>query len=236
MGEKYFYEEKYWEWGDLSAHLDREFPPEFFESGRIARALAMAEGSRVLDLGCFIGLCSHHLALRGHQVVGVDVDENCIEIARRKHSHPKLSFEHTDGRGLEFDDASFDCVLLLEVLEHSFNPRGLVAEIHRVLKPGGCLIVSVPNASSYHTLARSLLLNIKSYYRKMESWPAFAVDQRDHFYYWEPFTLYRLLNVQGFKYVDHAFRDNFRFIEIISRFLPPLKKVLTCYILKVRKG
>ena len=235
MDKKYFYEDKYWQWNELSPHLEKQFPPEYTHSGRIARALTMAEGRKILDLGCSLGHYSYRLASEGHQVVGVDVDENCVEIARKIHQHPELSFAHTDGRVLEFDDGSFDCVLLLEVLEHTFNPRGLIAEIHRVLKPGGCLIVSVPNASSYHTLARTLLLNIKSYYRKMESWPAFTVDQRDHYFYWEPFTLYRLLNVQGFQYVDHAFRDNFRFFEILGRVLPPLQKISTCYIIKVRK-
>ena len=234
---KYLYADKLWTWKELEDYIDRTYvEPDLSRPNRITLALSMVEGERVLDLGCHIAFYSNFLARRGHKVVGADVDKDTLEIARKKFSHPGLEIIETDGRKLDVEDNTFDCALLMEVLEHSHDPRGLVREIHRVVKPGGFLILSVPNAASYHTIGRTLLLDLKSYYRKMESWPEFAYDQRDHYFYWDPFTLYRLLNKQGFKYVDHRFIDNFKLVNFLARLIPPLRRISTCFIIKVQKG
>jgi SAM-dependent methyltransferase len=229
----YRYEDKLWEWEELEKHLARVYsrPP-----ARVGLALGLVEGREVLDLGCHLADCAFALARRGHRVTAADVDEDTLKIARRLHSHPDLEIVRVKGEGgLPFGDCAFDSVLLLEVLEHTRDPRGLVAEIHRVLRPGGHLVLSVPNAASYHTLARTLLLNLPRYFRRMEQWPAFAYDQRDHFFYWDPFTLYRLLNVAGFVYEEHRFSDNIGWVNFLARFIPPLGRVSTCFIIKVQK-
>ncbi|MFC1544759.1 class I SAM-dependent methyltransferase [Gemmatimonadota bacterium] len=234
--DKVVFDQNYWEWADLSAHLDRlSAQLDNRVRGRQLYAVDWVEGETVLDVGCEVGICSYYLARNGKKVVGIDVEKARLEIAERKFSHPNLKFLPADGVDLNFPDESFDCVLLLEVLEHTFHPRGLIREIHRVLKPGGHLIISVPNASSYHTVVRSLLLPIKSYFAKMESWPDFATDQRDHYYYWDAFTLYRLLNRQGFKYTDHCYVDNSRLVNLLGGIIPPLKKISTCFMIKVQK-
>ena len=233
---KYRYRNRLWSWEEIDKYLDQAYSKEkFSRPTRITLALAMVEGENILDLGCHVGAYSHYLAQKGHKVVAADVDEDVLRIARRKYSHPDLQFVRTDGDKLDFEDNFFDSVLLLEVLEHSQNPRSLVREIYRVLEPGGFLILSVPNAASYHTIGRTLLLDIKSYFRKMESWPEFAADQRDHYFYWDPFTIYRLLNKQGFKYADHKFIDNFKWVNFLARLLPPIRRISTCFIIKVQK-
>ncbi|MEA2064493.1 MAG: class I SAM-dependent methyltransferase, partial [Gemmatimonadota bacterium] len=191
---KYYYNGSYYTWNELDTHLDRTLDSSFPGNNRLTRALEMVEGERVLDMGAYIAFYSNHLARQGYKVVAAEVDPDALEIARRKYSHPNLEIVRTDGKTLELEDESFDTVLLLEVLEHSEHPRGLVEELHRVLKPSGTLIISVPNAAGYHTLVRTLFINMKPYLRKMESWPRFTTDQRDHFFYWDIFTLYRLLN------------------------------------------
>ena len=233
---RYRYLDKSWDWDELAAFIDRNYKdPDPARPDRIALALEMVEGREVLDLGCHFGFHAHYLARLGHRVVGAEIDPELVRIGKKKYSHPNLELVQVEGTRLEFADCSFDAVLLLEVLEHTRDPRGLVAEIHRVLRPGGVFILSVPNAASYHTLGRTLLLNLKSYYRKMESWPEFATDQRDHYFYWDPFTLYRLLNYQGFRYVEHKFSDNLRLVNFLARFIPPLGRISTCFIIKVVK-
>jgi len=233
---KYNYEGRLWSWKELDEFIDRKRGEiENEPSGRHFCALSMVEGKDILDIGCNVCIYSSFLVEKGHNVVAVDVDETALEIARKKHSYPNLKILKTDGQKLDFEDNFFDSVLLLEVLEHSQDPRGLVQEIHRVIKPGGFLILSVPNAASYHTVGRTLLLDIKSYFRKIESWPEFATDQRDHYFYWDPFTIYRLLNRQGFKYVDHRFVDNFKWVNFLARFIPPFRRISTCFIIKVQK-
>lgn len=233
---EYRYRDRLWSWEELDKYLDRSYSKDkFSRPTRITLALALVEGEKVLDLGCHVGAYSHYLAQKGHHVVAADVDDNVLKIARRKYSHPNVQIVKVDSDRLDFEDNSFDSALLLEVLEHSLDPRGLVREIHRVIKPGGFLILSVPNAASYHTFGRTLLLDIKSYFRKMESWPEFATDQRDHYFYWDPFTIYRLLNRQGFKYADHRFIDNFKWVNFLAKIFPPLRRISTCFIIKVQK-
>ncbi len=235
-GSKVPFDEKFWEWKDLSGHLDSLLATlDGSRPGRHKFAIDWVDGDPVLDVGCEVGICAYYLARAGRKVVGIDVEKARLEIAERKFSHPNLTFRHTGGNELDFPDSSFACVMLMEVLEHTWHPRGLIREIHRVLKPGGSLIVSVPNAASYHTLARTLLLPVKSYFAKMESWPEFATDQRDHYYYWDAFTLYRLLNTQGFRYVDHRYVDNRKLVNLLGRLLVPLRKMSTCFMIKVRK-
>ncbi len=234
--EKIFYEGKDWNWPDLDRYIEDSISAiDQGGKSRKAIALGMAEGDRILDVGCNVGINSAWLARRGHRVEAVDVDKVSLEIARRKHKLDNLNLSYYEGTSLDFPDGSFDCVLLLEVLEHTWHPRGLIKEIYRALKPGGHLVLSVPNAASYHTLARTLLLKIESYFRKMESWPEFTTDQRDHYYYWDPFTMYRLLNLQGFVYVEHAYHDNMKLFNAATRAVPYLKRISTSFLIKVRK-
>ncbi len=99
-------------------------------------------GRKVLDLGCRAGAVSRHF-LDGNEVVGLDVDRAALAKAAA------LGIETVVGdveAPLPFPDASFDAVVAGELLEHLRDPAALVAEATRVLRPGGVLAGSVPNA------------------------------------------------------------------------------------------
>jgi 2-polyprenyl-3-methyl-5-hydroxy-6-metoxy-1,4-benzoquinol methylase len=110
-------------------------------------------GRRVLDLGCRDGALTQAYA-EGNDVVGVDADREALAEAA------KLGIEtHWADldRPLEFDAESFDVVIAGELLEHLRDPEGLVAEIRRVLRPGGTFVGSVPNAYRLKNRLRFLL-------------------------------------------------------------------------------
>jgi SAM-dependent methyltransferase len=112
------------------------------ERASVFRRYVGGPGRRVLDLGCRYGALTQHY-LEGNEVVGVDVDREALEEAA------KLGIEThwADAeQTLPFDDASFDVVVAGELLEHVRDPAALVAETRRMLKPGGTLVGSVPNA------------------------------------------------------------------------------------------
>jgi SAM-dependent methyltransferase len=103
---------------------------------------AVGTGKRVLDLGCRSGALTRHL-LDGNEVVGVDVDPAALAKAAALGIEPVAANVEEP---LPFESESFDAVVAGELLEHLRFPDALVAEVRRVLRPGGALVGSVPNA------------------------------------------------------------------------------------------
>ena len=103
---------------------------------------AIGRGKRVLDLGCRSGALTRHF-LEGNAVVGLDVDAAALEKARTLGIEP---MQANVEEPLPFEDARFDAVVAGELFEHLQFPDALVDEIERVLRPGGVIVGSVPNA------------------------------------------------------------------------------------------
>jgi SAM-dependent methyltransferase len=113
---------------------------------------AVGSGKRVLDLGCRSGALTRHF-LDGNTVVGLDVDPAALEKAAALGIEPvQANVEEP----LPFEDASFDAVVAGELFEHLQFPDALVAEIRRVLRSGGVLAGSVPNAFRVQSRLRFL--------------------------------------------------------------------------------
>ena len=131
-------------------------------SRRQARILARALGpartpaATILDIGCGDGTAAATAAgvLAGHRLVGVDWSQDAL---RRAASRIPCAVrgELTDG-GLPFATGSADAVLFSEVIEHLVDPDGALDELHRVLRPGGHLMLSTPNLAAWYN--RGLLL------------------------------------------------------------------------------
>ena len=101
-------------------------------------------GSRVLDVGCNSGEMMKLLRDgKGCDVEGVDISTNALKIARKK----KLKVHNATAEKLPFPDASFDVVILREVLVHIHEPVKALKEIRRVLRPNGMLLGSAPHAN-----------------------------------------------------------------------------------------
>src|SRR4051812_26833058 len=100
-------------------------------------ALAEDAGGRVLDVGCAAGDPRAHLA-PGSQYIGLDY------YATASAWYGTLPEVYGDAARLPFGDATFDAVLLLDVLEHLPDAAGAMQEACRVLRPGGRLVLQVP--------------------------------------------------------------------------------------------
>src|SRR5579864_1348467 len=119
-----------------------------FVFGGDARGALFAElvggpGRRVLDLGCRTGALASYYA-KGNDVVGVDVDHEALARASERLGIETVWADVEEG--LPFDDARFDVVVAGEILEHLADPHSAVAQVRRVLRPGGMFVGSVPNA------------------------------------------------------------------------------------------
>lgn len=129
-------------------------------------------GLRVLDLGCGAGRHTFEAARRGATVVAVDTDadelatvDGWLDAMRAEGELAPDAPAHTvraDAGHLPFDDDGFDVVIAAEILEHLHDDRGAMAEIARVVRPGGRVAVTVPRwgpevvcwglSSTYHTV------------------------------------------------------------------------------------
>jgi ubiquinone/menaquinone biosynthesis C-methylase UbiE len=98
-------------------------------------------GVRVLDAGCGPGGNSAWLAAYG-DVVGIDSSPEAVRLARER--HPEIEVEQGDIEELPFPDHSFDIALAITVLTLVENDGGAVAELARVVKPGGAVLLMEP--------------------------------------------------------------------------------------------
>lgn len=105
------------------------------------------QGKDVLDLGCAGGFMAEALAERGAHVTGIDPASDAIDAARDHARAGKLRIAYDVGVGeaLPYDDASFDAVVCVDVLEHVADLHRVLSEIARTMRPGGLLLFDTIN-------------------------------------------------------------------------------------------
>jgi len=109
--------------------------------------LNLNQQSKILDVGCGTGTILIPLWENGYQAIGVDPQlDELFKVLDNSDSLAKFKVFVTCARGedLPFDSNIFDIVTCSEVLEHVQSPELILSEIHRVLKPGGTLCITVP--------------------------------------------------------------------------------------------
>ena len=117
--------------------------PEYEEQILPLAARELAGAQRVLDVGCGDGQVSRLAAKLGAQVVGVDPTWNCVSVA---HQRGGAVFARAGAAQLPFADATFDAVIACLVFEHIRDVDEAIAEVARVLQPGGrfCFFLNHP--------------------------------------------------------------------------------------------
>jgi SAM-dependent methyltransferase len=97
--------------------------------------------AKILDVGCNSGVAVGILQERGYDAYGTDLDEGAIAAGTARGIK---NLKVATGNRQPFDDATFDVVLALDVIEHIDDDHAAVREMKRVLKPGGIMIIKVP--------------------------------------------------------------------------------------------
>ena len=136
---------------------------------------------RLLDVGCSIGLFLDLARQRGWDGLGIEFAPRALAYARDEYGLEVLDVPLEEAG---FESESFDAVGLLSVLEHTNEPRRMLADVGRVLRPGGAAYVVVPNVESLacrvlHERARTF-------------------DGRNHLVYFSASTLRDCLDRSGF--------------------------------------
>jgi 2-polyprenyl-3-methyl-5-hydroxy-6-metoxy-1,4-benzoquinol methylase len=115
-----------------------------WRAGQVLRRL-QRKNARVLDVGCGHGHLLHAFQRNGCDVTGTEFSDGACRYAREV---LKLPVRVGELRELNFPDGSFDVVVMWHVLEHVSDPRPTLAEVARILRPGGLFLVAVPNFGS----------------------------------------------------------------------------------------
>ena len=124
----------------------------------------LTKSDLILDLGCGNGQNAIKASQKVRKIIGIDLDESMIEIAKRSSQRlgiKNVKFETANLENkLKYEDNSFDKIMFLDVLEHLRKRNQILKEIKRVLKPQGLLFLGVPNSqTSWKKLQRSVGFN-----------------------------------------------------------------------------
>lgn len=104
-------------------------------------------GKAVLDLGCAGGFMAEAMTALGAHVTGIDPAADALEAARRhaRNSGLGITYDVGVGEALPYDNASFDAVVCVDVLEHVADLNKVLAEVTRALRPGGLFLFDTIN-------------------------------------------------------------------------------------------
>jgi 2-polyprenyl-3-methyl-5-hydroxy-6-metoxy-1,4-benzoquinol methylase len=128
-------------------------------------------GKKVLDIGCGSGWLARLALNRGFDVTAMDISKKVVEENIWYMGEKNIHYEIVQGSAtaIPFPDQSFDSVIMTEVLEHLANPALALAEIHRVLKSNGTVVLSVPNGWTYGVLMDGIILKFLNSEQSYES-------------------------------------------------------------------
>lgn len=132
---------------DAPATPAPEGHPDDFYGLQLYAAVAGAgdlEGKDVLEVGCGRGGGASYIfqTRRPRSMTGLDLARRAIDRCRRRYARPGLRFVAGDAEALPFEDGSFDVVLSVESSHCYAHPERFFSEAHRVLRPGGRLLIA----------------------------------------------------------------------------------------------
>jgi len=110
-------------------------------------------GEHILDCACGTGYGTEWLQQHGATVTGVDISPQVIEYAQHRYPYPAIEFRRGDAQHIPLADDTCDGCCCIETIEHLEEPARCLAELGRVLRPGGWLIISTPlrgQGNPYH--------------------------------------------------------------------------------------
>jgi SAM-dependent methyltransferase len=180
-------------------------------SKRMMRAMVPAlPAQRVLDVGCGTGLNASFLTTMGHAVVGVDLSPVAVEKFRTKGLEGYVC--DIEAQPLPVPAGSFDLVYASEVIEHCADTGAFLAELHRVLKSGGTLVLSTPNSAFWPLRLLELLGRTSS-----------ELQHPGHVRFFSKRSLFAAVRTAGFDDVAVSARHMY---ILLGSFLDPFAGVL----------
>lgn len=199
---QHFYDPAYNGWAEAHGR-DFVYAPDPTRLGGYRRLLKLlqarvAPGSTLLDVGCASGLFVNEARLHGFDAMGCDYSERAIAYGKE---HFGVNIIRSVAESIETPDDQYDVVTILHVIEHLPDPLAALREMHRVLKPGGLLLLETVNYRAHYVIEKRFKFLVPIYgaltKRGALPWVPF-----DHLYHWSPDAMTRAMHVAGFRTVE----------------------------------
>lgn len=150
------------------------------------RNIRSQKNLRLLDIGCALGVLLEEAEKEGMKAQGIDISAGAVNYCRKHGLHVEQGTLAT--RSKHFKQASIDVVTAFEIIEHEYDPLGMMKSVYSLLIPGGLAVVTTPNHGSI--------------WRKiMRKW-WFGYQHREHLYFFDEVSLKRLFTEAGFSSVE----------------------------------
>jgi ubiquinone/menaquinone biosynthesis C-methylase UbiE len=189
---------------------------------------------RLLDGGCAYGYGTKFFARKAKETYGVDPNNELVDIAKKRYKY--IKFYKSGLENMPFKDNFFDVVVMTDVIEHVENEVKAFSEIYRVLKKGGCLIITSPykglfsfmDVENYPYFVRTKLPWIYRLLKKGEkriSKPGYERGKHKHYFIKD---IIRLLDCSSFK-GNYLIKKNFRYGLIMGPLIGNLNLFLSLF-------
>lgn len=183
-------------------------------------------GQSLLDAGCGTGWFSQRAVERGAEVTSMDLGEGLLAQVRKKCRSTCVVGSVLD---MPFADATFDVVISSEVIEHVPAPLDAVREMHRVLKPGGLLVLTTPNKRWFFLIWLANKLKLRPY-QGLENWVSWRTLK--HTVQDLGFEIERMQGIHLFPFVIGFLHP---VLDYFHRFSQPLGPVMLNMALRAKK-
>ncbi|MBU0477560.1 class I SAM-dependent methyltransferase [bacterium] len=152
----------------------------------------------VLDIGCGDGTFTSYLSKfsKVKKITGVDISQNAISQAKRK--YPEIEFKVVSQATLPFSKESFDFITMVEVVEHIMDTEQIFKEANKILKPGGCILITTTDFN----LAKKII--VAAFF-----WGKYFYPTNPHIRFFTKATLKDILDKTGFKAIKHKWNGSY---------------------------
>lgn len=171
---------------------------------RHVRQITGLQQGRLLDVGCATGLFPHEAELQGWQAEGIETNPGAVKYARDRFD---LAIHQGALTALDLPESHYDVITFQDVIEHTFSPSSVLRKTYRLLRPGGWVILTIPNIESWDALLFG------------PYWNGFDVPRHLYAFSWS--VMERMLEATDFESVGHRcyFSGYFTFRTSLHRWL-----------------
>lgn len=155
-------------YGEYFAQLEENNPDRKNLSEILYSMVGDIRGKKILDAGCGVGNDCKMLSENGAKVVGIDISQKMIDLAKERCRDYDVEFYLNDMERTEFPDSEFDIAISAFSILYKENLKGIVREFRRVLKKDGELYIIVPHP------IRKMMKYTRNYFDTGKHWESFG--------------------------------------------------------------